>query len=119
MELMGKLARVREDEDELRGCAHHALGDIYLQQFTTVWTEEGDRALGHHVLEVEDDGLLLGASSSNSGKVNGAMVEQMADMLQWQGILLLLLFLFFFFFFFLLLSSSLLSFLSSLLAECE
>ena len=24
MELMGKLARVREDEDELWGCAHHA-----------------------------------------------------------------------------------------------
>ena len=69
MELMGKLASVREDEDELWGCAHHALGDFYLQQFTSVWPEEGDRALGHHVLEVEDDGLLLGASSSNSGKV--------------------------------------------------
>ena len=117
MELMGKLARVREDEDELRGCAHHALGDIYLQQFTTVWTEEGDRALGHHVLEVEDDGLLLGASSSNFGKVDGAMVEQLTSMLQQQDVLLLLLFLLFFFF--LLLSSSLLSFLYSLLAECE
>jgi len=65
------------------------------------------------VLGVEDDGLRLGASSSNSSKVNG---KQLAGMLQRQGVLLLLLFLLFFF---LLLSSSLLSFLSSLLAERE
>jgi len=39
---MGKLARVREDEDELQGCVHHALGDFYLQQFASVWSEEGD-----------------------------------------------------------------------------
>ena len=116
MELMGKLARVREDEDEHRGCSHHALGEFYLQQFALVWPEEGDRASGRHVLEVEDDGLRLGASSSNSGKVDGAVVEQLADMLQEQGVLLLL---FLLFFFFLLLSSSLLSFLSSLLAERE
>ena len=75
MELMGKLARVREDEDELWGCAHHALGDFYLLQFTSVLPKEGDRASRRHVLEVEDDGLRLGASSSNSGKVDGAMVE--------------------------------------------
>ena len=118
---MGKLARVREDEDELWGCAHHALGDFYLLQFTSVLPKEGDRASRCHVLEVEDDGLRLGASSSNSGKVDVAMVEQLADMLQQQGVLLLFLFLlfFFFFFFFLLLSSSLISFLCSLLAERE
>ena len=39
------------------------------------------------MLEVEDDGLRLGASSSNSGKVDVAMVEQLADMLQQQGVL--------------------------------
>ena len=71
---MGWPCVVGEDGWRLRGCAHHVVGDLYLQQFALVWPEEGDRALGRHVLEVEDDGLRLGASS-NSSKVDEAMVE--------------------------------------------
>jgi hypothetical protein len=43
MELIGELARVREDQDGLRGCAHHVKGELQLQQLMSGELEDGDQ----------------------------------------------------------------------------
>ena len=43
MELMAKLARVREDKGGLQGCAHHVKGKLFLQQLSRGRRIEGDR----------------------------------------------------------------------------
>jgi len=44
MELNGMLARVGEDEDGLRGCAHHDLRMLQMKQLGQRCCMEGDRA---------------------------------------------------------------------------
>jgi hypothetical protein len=74
MELIGELARVREDEDGLRGCAHHVKGELQLQQLVSGELEDGD-LLGAPWEPGEEDEA-WGLSSSNSGEVEGDVVKQ-------------------------------------------
>ena len=46
MELNGMLARVGEDEDGLRGCAHHDLRMLQMKQLGRRRCMEGDQASG-------------------------------------------------------------------------
>ena len=80
MELNGMLARVREGEVELRGCAHHVKGELQLQQLTSGELEDGDQLGAPWELREEDEAG--GLSFSNSGEVESDMVELVAGMLQ-------------------------------------
>jgi hypothetical protein len=55
MELIGKLARFREDEDGLRGCAHHVKGELQLQQLASGELEDGDQLGAPWELAEEDE----------------------------------------------------------------